>query len=139
MPKPGHHTFQAAIFLIATCAILTGAEAQRVYKCGNVYSQTPCNDATTLDSGDSRTPAQKAQADANTARTTAVANQMEKERLTQEKRDIAAQTAQKVSPKSKSGADAKTTKPASKKKKQKAPEFFTAQAPKAAASKASGK
>jgi len=139
MSRPKHHKLQIAIFFIATCATLTGAEAQKVYKCGSVYSQTPCNDATTLDSGDSRTPAQKAQADANTARTAAAANQMEKERRAQEKRDLVAQTALNAPPKSKAGADAKPPKPASKKKKKKEPEFFTAQAPKAAASKTSGK
>jgi len=139
MPGQQHHAFRIAIFLIAVCALLTRAEAQKVYKCGNIYSQIPCHDAATLESGDSRTPAQKAQADANTARTAAVASQMEKERLAQEKRDLAAQTALNTPPKSKSGVDAKTPRPASKKKKKKEPEFFTAQAPKAAASKASGK
>ena len=139
MPKSTAPILRFAIFLIATCAILTRAEAQKVYKCGSVYSQIPCADATTLDPGDNRTAAQKTQSDTNTLRTAAVANQMEKERLAQEKRDLAAQKTLNASPQSKPTADAKTSKPASKKKKKKEPEFFTAQAPKAAASKATGK
>ncbi|HNW00670.1 MAG TPA: hypothetical protein PKH04_01245 [Burkholderiaceae bacterium] len=140
MPKSKPYAFRFAIFLIATCAILTEAEAQKVYKCGNVYSQIPCTDGVGLDAKDNRTSAQKAQADATTARTAAVASQMEKERLAQEKRDLAAQAALNAPPKSKPVADTKTSKPASKKKKKKAdPEFFTAQAPKAAASKTTGK
>ena len=76
MPKSKPYAFRFAIFLIATCAILTEADAQKVYKCGNVYSQIPCTDGVGLDAKDNRTSAQKAQADATTARTAAVASQM---------------------------------------------------------------
>ena len=131
------HALQFAIFLIASCAMMTGAEAQKVFKCGTVYSQIPCSDGAGIEAKDNRTSTQKAQADANTVRTAAIANQMEKERLAQEKRDLAAQAALNAQPKSKPAASAKTS---SKKKKKKADsEFFTAQAPKAAASRTSGK
>ena len=131
------HALQFAIFLIASCTMMTGAEAQKVFKCGTVYSQIPCSDGAGIEAKDNRTSTQKAQADANTVRTAAIANQMEKERLAQEKRDLAAQAALNAPPKSKPAASAKTS---SKKKKKKADsEFFTAQAPKAAASRTSGK
>jgi len=124
---------------------LTGAEGQKVFKCGNNYSQIPCADPVVIDAKDSRTSAQKSDADAATVRTAKIADQMEKDRLAQEKRDLASNTASKPQkPKSTSKkplppvingttpvliADKTPTK---KKKKKADPEYFTAQSPKAA-------
>ena len=145
-PRRKHrYTLHFAIFLIAICAILTRAEAQKVFKCGNNYSQIPCADPVVIDAKDSRTSAQKSDADATTVRTAKIADQMEKDRLAQEKRDLASNTASKPQkPKSTSKKPqppvANDTTPVliadktpTKKKKKKAdPEYFTAQSPKAA-------
>ena len=132
--------FVNAIFLIATCALSTVATAQNTYKCGDSYSQTPCPGAKVIDATDSRTPAQKAQADLATGRAARTADAMEKARLQQEKIDIAA-SASPMPPAHMETASASGTVQA-KKKKRKAPDYFTAQAPgekKKAAKKTSAK
>jgi len=116
-----------AIFLIATCALSTGATAQNTYKCGDSYSQVPCPGAKVIDATDSRTPAQKTQADLVTGRVARTADAMEKARLQQEKIDSAA-NASPVPPAHLETASASGTMQA-KKKKRKAPDYFTAQAP----------
>lgn len=116
-----------AIFLIATCALSTGATAQLSYKCGDSYSQTPCPGATVINTTDRRTPAQKTQADLATGRVARTADAMEKARLQQEKTDSAANTAP-VPPTHLETASAAATTQANKKKR-KAPDYFTAQAP----------
>lgn len=116
-----------AIFLIAACALSTGATAQNTYKCGDSYSQAPCPGARVIDATDSRTPAQKTQADLVTGRVARTADAMEKARLQQEKIDSAA-NASLVPPAQMEHASATSTTQA-KKKKRKAPDYFTAQAP----------
>ena len=76
---------------------------------------------------DSRTPAQKAQADLATGRAARTADAMEKARLQQEKIDIAA-SASPMPPAHMETASASGTVQA-KKKKRKTPDYFTAQAP----------
>lgn len=76
----------------ALAALPCAANAQLSYKCGNSYSQTPCPDAVVLDKTDQRTSAQKAQADQATQRDARLANTMEKARLQQEAKDLAANT-----------------------------------------------
>ncbi len=118
----------SAIFFIAISALSPWALAQKSYKCGNTYSQAPCTDAVPLATDDSRSNAQKNQNDATTARIARTADTMEKDRLSQEKRDLAANKVVAVTPdKSVSSADAPVN--ASLKKKKKAPEYFTAQVP----------
>jgi hypothetical protein len=78
------------IILIAACALSTGATAQKTYKCGNSYSQLPCPDGEVIDTADPRTPEQKSQADAATRRDALAADALEKSRLEQEKRALAA-------------------------------------------------
>ncbi|MEY4884417.1 MAG: hypothetical protein RIS34_2271 [Pseudomonadota bacterium] len=144
-----HHQLRFAIFLIATCTILTRADAQNVFKCGDSYSQTPCPGAALIDANDNRTGTQKAQADTATVRTAKLADQMEKDRLAQEARDLAAGTPRNASKKAKStkatvtGTTASEAAPnktkAKKKKKKTGPEYFTAQSPKEAAKEAPGK
>jgi hypothetical protein len=122
-----HSTSLNAIFLIAFCALSTGATAQNTYKCGDAYSQVPCPGARIIDATDSRTPAQKTQADLVTGRAARTADAMEKARLQQEKIDSAANAAP-VPPAHLETASATGTTHA-KKKKRKAPDYFTAQAP----------
>ena len=79
-----------AICLIAICALSTGATAQITYKCGDSYSQTPCPGAVVIDTADNRTAEQKLQADSATGRDARIAAAMQKTRIEQEKRDLAA-------------------------------------------------
>ena len=55
--------------------------AQTLYRCGNEYRDTPCPNAIALDARDPRTPAQSAQAERQTAKDAALAQQMENARL----------------------------------------------------------
>ena len=123
-----------AIFSIAACAIPTGAWSQKVYKCGSSYSQIPCADAVTVDTGDARSKAQKTEADKQTARDAKVADAMEKTRLKEEAQALAqnkpaAKAKEKdkeksASAKSKAESEEEARKKAKAKKKE--PEFFTA-------------
>jgi len=115
-----------AIFLIAACALSTGATAQNTYKCGDTYSQLPCPGGITIDAADQRTSAQKTQTDLATGRDARTADAMEKARLQQEKIDIAANTPP-VPPANTDKAGTPDTPQAKKKKK--APAYFTAQTP----------
>jgi hypothetical protein len=92
---PGHTLI--AMFIIATCALSTGARAQKVYKCGNAYSQTPCPGGDLIDPADPRTSDQKNQTDLAIGRDARLADAMEKARLAQEKKDLAANTPAKKS------------------------------------------
>jgi hypothetical protein len=78
-----------AIFLEALCALSTGVQAQTVYKCGTTYSQTPCPEAVPVKVEDSRDAAQKKQADAVILSNKKTGQLMEKERLAQEKKELA--------------------------------------------------
>ncbi len=80
------------IFLIAASAVSMTAAAQKTYKCGNSYSQLPCPDGVVIDTADPRTPEQKSQADAATRRDALAGEALEKSRLEQEKRALAART-----------------------------------------------
>lgn len=79
-----------AILFMACCALSTLATAQITYKCGDSYSQTPCPGAVVIDTADNRTAEQKLQADSATGRDARIAAAMQKTRLEQEKRDLAA-------------------------------------------------
>ena len=57
--------WKIALIFIAISLHWTGASGQTVYKCGNGYSQAPCPGGTPVQASDSRTPQDKAQADAN--------------------------------------------------------------------------
>lgn len=120
----------STLFLIAACAVSTGAWGQKVYRCGATYSQTPCQDAVTIDADDARSQAQKTQADQSTARDIKTANTLEQARLKEE--ETAAARSQRVTQGHKSStakSKAKTVATAQKKsKKKKDPEFFTATA-----------
>jgi hypothetical protein len=127
-------TTQFALLLIAACAVSTGARAQKVYRCGATYSQIPCAGAVAVEADDTRSAAQKSQADKSIVRDTAVANTMEKTRLKEEAKAIAqSQAANERGSSSKAKAKGKTAATklgddAKKKtKKKKEAEFFTAQ------------
>lgn len=107
---------------------------QTVYRCGNSYSDAPCAGASTLSFDDSRSPAQKAQTDAATVQTRALAQQMERERLSRENSAMSAGAAAKPLKADKPGQpySGKAAAPAASKAKAKAKkkpsesEFFTA-------------
>ncbi len=131
-----------AIFLIATSALSTVAVAQNTYKCGNAYSQIPCPGGVKVDALDSRTSAQKTQADMARGHDARTADAMEKARLQQEKIDLAANTPTVRSVSTDAASTPGTTQAMKKKKKE--PEYFTAQAPgekkkKQASKKSTGK
>jgi hypothetical protein len=81
-----------ALLLLTAGALSVAATAQVSYKCGNSYSQTPCPGGVMVDTQDKRTGAQKIQADLATQRDARMASAMEKARLQQEARDLAANT-----------------------------------------------
>lgn len=78
-----------AMFLVAYFSLYSSAYAQKTYRCGNTYSQTPCAGAVAIDTQDARTEAQKNQADSTTGRLTAAQKALETERLAREKKEAA--------------------------------------------------
>ncbi len=117
-----------AAMLFATTMVGPQVSGQTVYRCANVYSQTPCPGAVIVDASDSRTPAQKAQTDAATAKAAKSADKMEQERLAMEKR-LAVKATMKTLRSNQPGAAAKSERPAAKAsggQKKKGPEYFTA-------------
>ena len=79
------HIARSATLFIAAYAISTGAMSQKVYRCGSTYSQIPCADGgVAMEAQDTRTKAQKSQADAVIRSDAVTAKSMEKERLRQE-------------------------------------------------------
>ncbi len=81
----------SAIFFVAACALSTASVAQNAYKCADGYSQTPCPGGVAVNA-DTRSAEQKAQADLATSRDARMATAMEKARIEQERRDLAANT-----------------------------------------------
>lgn len=122
-----------ALFLIAASAMSTGANAAKIYKCGNTYSQVPCADSVEIStpaepSGPQQRAARKvAEQDEKTARA------LEKERQAAEK---TAWKEQQATDKARQALDKAAEKEKSKeaKKPKKEPEFFTAKTTAAKAS-----
>lgn len=79
-----------SVFYVVLCAISTSTLAQTTYKCGNIYSETPCADGKVVATDDKRTDDQKRQADASTARAQAAAGELEKDRIAREKQEAMA-------------------------------------------------
>jgi hypothetical protein len=103
-----------ATLLISLCALSTGLQAQKIFKCGNSYSQTPCPGASTLTLDDTRDAAQKQQSNAATRRDTGLAAALEKDRVAQEKiavarTPVAVPVAAKAAPESDDGVVHKIT------------------------------
>jgi hypothetical protein len=113
--------------LLSVCSSLAGAQA--VYRCGNSYSQQPCDGGARVAAADQRTPAQAQNATRVANADARLADRMEKARLAQEKNapkaliigPQAAASAPNVQPEKKKAA---------KGKHRKQPEHFTAVAPK---------
>jgi hypothetical protein len=80
----------AAAVVALACA--TGAHAQKVYRCGNSYSERPCADAQPVRIESNKPTAEEAAAAAaNAQRDAKLADGLEKERLAQEKAAAKAQ------------------------------------------------
>ena len=76
-------------WLIATLLIAVGpyshwAHAEKVYKCGTTYSQTPCAGSITMEVDDTREPIAKKRMDAQTRRDTGLGRDMQRDRLANE-------------------------------------------------------
>lgn len=114
--------------LIVAAATGPAALAQTIYKCGNNYSQSPCPGGTAIEANDSRTPAQKAQADKSVGETARAAERLERERLAAQRAQSApASTRPAVMTAPKEPASAPRAQPSKAKKP--GPEYFTAAVP----------
>ncbi|WNO04660.1 hypothetical protein [Rhodoferax mekongensis] len=129
-----HQRLLIAISFIAACALSTGASGQKVYRCGNTYSQTPCGGDKTLDttSPNATSAAARRQAvDKENKRQMEAAKAMEKARLAQEAEALkrhqaelkAIEEEKTKAAKGATGAAVSTQAPL---KNKKPPEFFTA-------------
>ncbi len=127
-----------ATVLVAACAVSTGASAQKVYRCGNTYSQTPCGGGKTLDTTSpnaASSVARKQAVDKENKRQMEAAKAMEKARLAQEAEAMKRHQAElkameEEKNKAAKGATEGTASAQAPLKNKKPPEFFTAkQAP----------
>lgn len=84
------------LLAILSPSLTTVAAGTNVYKCGSTYSQFPCPGGEAIKVNDIRSGAQKAQSDRAIASDKKIANDMAKNRLKQEKLDIAANTPLKI-------------------------------------------
>jgi hypothetical protein len=87
-----HHIKFSTIFLIALLVLSTEVVAQKIYKCGTTYSQQACPDGVIVPAAPTPDTAKTAAADQATRRDALTADRMEKSRLQQEKKDLAANT-----------------------------------------------
>lgn len=119
--------YRLSLAILACLLPSAAALGQTIYRCGDSYSQTPCPGATSLEVDDSRSPVQKAQADAATAAASRAAGTMERERLARERTSEASKIRNAAGS---SSAHAAAT-PARKAAKQAKPEplYFTAGVP----------
>ena len=74
----------AAVVGLCGASALCPAQNQTVYRCGAIYSDSPCPQSVTISRSDALSGAQKAQTDEATARGTKLADQMEKTRKAEE-------------------------------------------------------
>ncbi len=122
------HAIAFAIVFAALTATGTAAQAQKVYKCGNTYSQTPCGDGKTLDTTapDASTDiARKQTVDKENKRQLAAAKALEKERLATEaevrkRHALEAKALEQEKARSAKGSGKDSA------KKKEGPQFFTA-------------
>ena len=77
---------QKALLVIALCAATACAQAQKIYRCGSHYSQTPCEGAVEVNADDARSAAQKTDSQKAIARDGRTASAMEKARLQEEEK-----------------------------------------------------
>ncbi len=111
--------------LLAAAAWFLPAAGQTIYRCGNTYSQQPCPGGAPVQADDPRSAGQRAETGQAAQRDGRAADAMEKARLKEEAKPVAAYI-----PAAKAEAD----KPSGEKKpvltKPKKPQYFTAAAPK---------
>jgi hypothetical protein len=124
-----------ASLCIAACTFCMHASAQKVYRCGNSYSQTPCGGGKTLDTTSvGSSVASKQAIDKENKRQMEAAKALEKARLAQEAEALKRHQAELKAMELEKAAAAKgagsNTEAAKTLKNKKPPEFFTAkQAP----------
>jgi len=123
---------------IAALSMASAAVAQPVYKCGNTYSQSPCPGATTVNTEDTRSAAQKAQTDAAAANAAKTAVRMEKERMARDQSVSPKAPGKAARPVDTTSEEAQPVKRQAKKTKPSAPEYFTAAVPPVKTKKSSG-
>ena len=70
--------------LLAAAAMMSAAQAQTVYRCGNTYSQSACPEARRVEVSDERSPAQQAEARRVADDERRLAAEMRRERLADE-------------------------------------------------------
>jgi hypothetical protein len=87
-----HLRLLSTLLLIALFTVPTGASAQKIYRCGNTYSQQACPDGQVMPAVPPPDAARKGEVDQATRRDAVTADRMEKSRLQQEKKDLAANT-----------------------------------------------
>lgn len=75
---------------VALCTVWAIATAQTTYKCGNSYSEKPCDNAIIVDNRDERTNDQKKQAEHSMNASEKMANEYAAERTEREKKEAAA-------------------------------------------------
>lgn len=125
-----------AFFMVAGLVFSVGLQAQTIYRCGNVYSQTPCPGAEALLLNDARQPEQKQQTDAAVDQAARLAQTMEQTRIAEEKRLFAEHQSLRSSPPGKpatgtvsTGSITTTLTPKRVQPKHKKPEAFIAEVP----------
>ena len=104
-----------ASLLITGAALMWGAQAQTIYRCGNSYSQVPCPGAVPMDLSDlsdTRQKEQREQTQAAAQNDARLANTLEKERLAEEKRQLAANLPDTAGASKKISVDASDSSPA---------------------------
>ena len=74
----------AAAALMLLLFAVNGAHAQAVFRCGNVYSQTPCPQGRVVEATDPRSAAQRAEARRVTAAERKLAADMRRDRINEE-------------------------------------------------------
>jgi hypothetical protein len=81
MTSPSRLIAAALAACAASAALLPiNAGAQTIYRCGNEYTRIPCADGRALETGDTRSAAQRAEARRQIADERRLGNEMEKER-----------------------------------------------------------
>lgn len=126
------HLGKQVLFAIVGLTVALGVQAQTIYRCGNVYSQTPCPDGSPLNLNDRREPEQKQQTDAAADQAARLAREMEHTRVTEEKRLLAEQKSIVLPAPAKhepSAAQLTTLTPKRVQPKHKKPEAFIAEVP----------
>ncbi len=66
------------------CFAVGGAQAQQIYRCGSVYSQTPCAQGRLVEADDSRSESQRAEAAGVAASERRLAGDIRRDRLVEE-------------------------------------------------------